>query len=55
MATGSENFDFLSWKPGDAILLAEANVCPDQMLNYFGEEGNRMNMVLNFFVNPHLF
>lgn len=47
--------DFLSWKSGDAILLAEANVSPDQMLNYFGEEGNRMNMVLNFFVNPHLF
>ncbi|HEY0792781.1 MAG TPA: alpha-amylase family protein [Chthoniobacterales bacterium] len=47
--------DFLSWRCGDAILLAEANVTPDLMLNFFGETGGRMNMVLNFFVNPHLF
>jgi maltose alpha-D-glucosyltransferase / alpha-amylase len=32
----TESRDFLSWKSGDAILLAEANVSPDQMLNYFG-------------------
>jgi len=47
--------DFLSWRTGDAILLAEANVLPDQMLHFFGESGGRMHMVLNFFVNPHLF
>ena len=47
--------EFLSWKKGDALFLAEANVAPDQMLQYFGQRGDRMNMVLNFFVNPHLF
>ncbi len=47
--------EFLSWKRGDAVFLAEANVPPDQMLQYFGDRGTRMNMVLNFFVNPHIF
>jgi maltose alpha-D-glucosyltransferase / alpha-amylase len=47
--------EFLSWKRGDAVFLAEANVPPDQMLQYFGDRGTRMNMVLNFFVNPHVF
>jgi maltose alpha-D-glucosyltransferase / alpha-amylase len=47
--------EYLSWKRGDAVFLAEANVAPDQLGNFFGERGNRMNMVLNFFVNPHLF
>jgi maltose alpha-D-glucosyltransferase/alpha-amylase len=47
--------EFLRWKTGDAILVAEANVAPEQILNYFGERGQRMTMVINFFVNPHLF
>ena len=47
--------EYLSWKRGDAVFLAEANVAPNQLGNFFGERGNRMNMVLNFFVNPHLF
>jgi maltose alpha-D-glucosyltransferase / alpha-amylase len=47
--------DFLSWECGDAVLLAEANVLPDQILNYFGQDGHRVHMVLNFYVNPHLF
>ena len=47
--------EYLRWKTGDAILVAEANVAPDQILNYFGERGQRMTMVINFFVNPHLF
>ncbi|MBV8274576.1 MAG: alpha-amylase family protein [Verrucomicrobia bacterium] len=47
--------EFLSWRRGDALFLAEANVAPDQMLQYFGKRGDRMNMVFNFFVNPHLF
>ena len=47
--------EFLRWKTGDAILVAEANVAPDQILNYFGERGQRMTMVINFFVNPHPF
>jgi maltose alpha-D-glucosyltransferase/alpha-amylase len=35
---------FLSWKRGDAILLAEANVAPSEILSYFGERGQRMTM-----------
>ena len=35
--------------------MAEANVDPDQILNFFGERRERMTMVINFFVNPHLF
>ena len=47
--------EFLRWKTGDAILLAEANVPPEQLIDFFGPEGQRMNMLLNFYVNPHLF
>jgi maltose alpha-D-glucosyltransferase / alpha-amylase len=47
--------EFLRWKTGDAILLAEANVPPEQLTNFFGPDGTRMNMLLNFYVNPHLF
>lgn len=47
--------EFLRWKTGDAILLAEANVQPEQLTDFFGLEGDRVNMVLNFYVNPHLF
>ncbi|MBE7158283.1 MAG: alpha-amylase family protein [Rhodospirillales bacterium] len=47
--------DALSWKRGDAILLAEANVPPGEMLHYFGEDGDRLHLMLNFWVNPHLF
>ncbi len=47
--------DFLQWRSGDAILLAEANVPPDESMNYFGEEGERLQMMLNFPVNQRLF
>ena len=47
--------DYLSWKMGDAILLAEANVPPKEMSSYFGEDGDRLHLMLNFYVNPHLF
>lgn len=47
--------EFLRWKTGDAILLAEANVPPKQLTDFFGPDGDRVNMVLNFYVNPHLF
>lgn len=46
--------DFLSWRKGDAIMLAEANVSRDDQLRYFGD-GDRMHMVLNFLVNQRLF
>ncbi len=47
--------EFLQWRSGDAILLAEANVPPDESLQYFGEEGERLQMMLNFPVNQRLF
>jgi maltose alpha-D-glucosyltransferase/alpha-amylase len=47
--------DFLQWRTGDAILLAEANVLPTEHLNYFGPEGERMHMILNFQVNQAMF
>jgi maltose alpha-D-glucosyltransferase / alpha-amylase len=47
--------EFLSWKRGDSVFLAEANVLPSQLPQFFGERGDRMNMILNFFVNPYLF
>jgi maltose alpha-D-glucosyltransferase/alpha-amylase len=46
---------FLQWRRGDAILLAEANVLPEQSLEYFGEDGERLQMMLNFPVNQRLF
>ncbi len=50
----SEFRDFLSWRRGDAILLAEANVAPEKAHEYFGR-GTRMHMLFNFLVNQHLF
>jgi maltose alpha-D-glucosyltransferase / alpha-amylase len=47
--------DFLQWRSGEAILLAEANVPPDESMNYFGEDGERLQMMLNFPVNQRLF
>src|SRR5204863_6930469 len=47
--------DFLQWRSGEAILLAEANVPPDASLEYFGGEGERLQMMLNFPVNQRLF
>ena len=46
---------FLQWRSRDAILLAEANVPANQSLDYFGEEGDRLQMMLNFPVNQRLF
>jgi maltose alpha-D-glucosyltransferase/alpha-amylase len=47
--------DFLQWRSGEAILLAEANVPPDESMKYFGDEGERLQMMLNFPVNQRLF
>ncbi len=46
---------FLQWRERDAILLAEANVPPEESLKYFGEQGDRLEMMLNFPVNQRLF
>ncbi|MCR0984502.1 alpha-amylase family protein [Roseomonas populi] len=47
--------EFLQWRKGDAIILAEANVLPKTDQEYFGEDGDRMHMMFNFQVNQHLF
>jgi maltose alpha-D-glucosyltransferase/alpha-amylase len=49
-----ELHDFLQWRTGDAILLAEANIVPKEDREYFGKDGERMHMILNFQVNQHL-
>ena len=46
---------FLTWREGEAIILAEANVLPDTDLKYFGSAGERLQMMFNFEVNQHLF
>jgi maltose alpha-D-glucosyltransferase/alpha-amylase len=57
-----ENYDmlrtfreFLSWREGQAIILAEANVLPNVDTDYFGSAGERLQMMFNFEVNQHLF
>jgi maltose alpha-D-glucosyltransferase / alpha-amylase len=57
-----ENYDmlrmlreFLTWREGDAIILAEANVIPHVDMHYFGTSGERLQMMFNFEVNQHLF
>lgn len=51
--------EFLSWRQGDAILLAEANVPPDKVRMYFGEHSemhiSKLHMLFNFIVNQQLF
>ena len=47
--------NFLQWRRRDAIMLAEANVPPDESMQYFGEDGERLQMMLNFAVNQRLF
>ncbi len=62
VTTPDEQFDmlrmfreFLQWRRGDAIILAEANVLPETDLDYFGDDGDRMHMMFNFQVNQNLF
>ncbi|MBV8833575.1 MAG: alpha-glucosidase C-terminal domain-containing protein [Acidobacteriaceae bacterium] len=47
--------EFLSWRQGDAIFLAEANVLPDTDLEYFGRDGERLHTMFNFQANQALF
>jgi maltose alpha-D-glucosyltransferase/alpha-amylase len=47
--------EFLSWRKGDAVILAEANVLPDSDMKYFGTAGERLHMMFNFEANQNLF
>ncbi|WP_461357501.1 alpha-amylase family protein [Bradyrhizobium sp. USDA 4454] len=46
--------DFLSWRKGDSVLLAEANVAPGEFDHYFGN-GSRIHLLFAFLLNQHLF
>ena len=47
--------EFVQWRCGDAVVLAEANVLPESNMDYFGQDGDRMHMMFNFQVNQTLF
>lgn len=47
--------DFLSWRRAEAMMLAEANITPDQIEDYFGPTGDRMHMIFHFMLNQHLY
>jgi maltose alpha-D-glucosyltransferase/alpha-amylase len=47
--------EFLQWRARDAIILAEANVEPTHNPSYFGDYGERIQMMFNFWVNQRLF
>ncbi|MFV2111969.1 alpha-amylase family protein [Micromonospora sp. LOL_025] len=59
-----KDFEFLTelrqhvqWRRGDAVLLAEANVEPDQLPTFFadsGGSGNRLHMLFDFMLNGRL-
>lgn len=46
---------FLQWRKGDAVLLGEANVLPNESKKYFGEHGDGIHLMFNFFVNQYTF
>ncbi len=51
----SEMRRFLQWRRGDAVLLGEANVLPQETRKYFGSSEDGIHLMFNFFVNQHLF
>ena len=46
--------EYASWRRGDAVFLAEANVSRDELPEYFGD-GDRLHMLFNFRLNQQLF
>ena len=47
--------DHLGWRRGDAAVLAEANVPREQLLEFFGPRGDRLQMMFNFAENQRTF
>ncbi|MDT4990582.1 MAG: maltose alpha-D-glucosyltransferase / alpha-amylase [Actinoplanes sp.] len=48
---------YIQWRKGDAVLLAEANVEPDALKQFFGDAGgsaNRIHMLFDFMLNGRL-
>jgi len=50
----TEMRSFLSWRRGDAMMLAEANLPMEAVPAYFGDD-NRIHMLFNFYLNQHVF
>ncbi|GAA1841840.1 alpha-amylase family protein [Asanoa iriomotensis] len=53
----SELRQHVQWRRGDAVLLAEANVEPAQLVDYFGDGGeanDRVHMLFDFMLNGRL-
>lgn len=46
---------FLQWRMGHSVLLGEANVKPEESTKYFGEEGEGIHLMFNFYVNQYIF
>lgn len=46
---------FLQWRRGDAVLLGEANVLPEESKKYFGDDGDGIHLMFNFYVNQYSF
>ncbi|MFI6229440.1 alpha-amylase family protein [Micromonospora echinospora] len=63
-ANSPKDFEFLTelrqhvqWRRGDAVLLAEANVEPDELPQFFGDaagSANRVHMLFDFMLNGRL-
>jgi len=47
--------DHIGWRRGDGAVLAEANVPREQILEFFGPRGNRLQMMFNFAENQRIF
>src|SRR4051794_26372443 len=45
---------FVTRRRGDAMLLGEANVDPQQLSQYFGDHGDMLHMEFGFLLNQHL-
>ena len=50
----NELHEAMVWRRGDALVLAEANVPKDQLVEYFGD-GHRLPMMFNFLLNQRCF
>jgi maltose alpha-D-glucosyltransferase / alpha-amylase len=47
--------EFAQWRMGETVLLGEANVAPEENMEFFGADGDRLQMMFNFPVNQWLF
>ncbi|MFC3607986.1 alpha-amylase family protein [Stutzerimonas tarimensis] len=47
--------DFVTLRRPETVLLGEVDVEPELYHEYFGDEGNRLTLLLNFWANNHLF